>query len=93
MVLGNSIATTAISNASTSNRELVNFKPDLWSMSSVPRPPGLMGMICDHALAGANLPLPEAAVAAAIGVMSGMAGRSYNFQGQGLNHYILLVAG
>jgi len=91
--MSNPAVTTAVSIASTSNRELVNFKPDLWSMSSVPRPPGLMGMICDHALAGANLPLPEAAVAAAIGIMSGMAGRSYNFQGQGLNHYVLLVAG
>jgi len=37
-------------------------------------------------------PVPEIALAAAIGLMAGICGRSYNVNGEGLNQYVLLLA-
>src|SRR6202000_478068 len=51
-----------------------------------------MGQIAQFIFAAAPRPVPEIALAAAIGLMSGIAGRSYNVNGEGLNQYILLIA-
>jgi len=37
-------------------------------------------------------PVPEVALAAAIGLMAGITGRAYNISGTGLNQYVLLLA-
>jgi hypothetical protein len=48
------------------------------------RPPGVY--------AAAPRPVPEIALVAAIGLMCGIVGRSYNVSGTGLNQYVLLLA-
>lgn len=56
------------------------------------RPPGLMGEIADFVFASATRPVKEVAIAAAIAMLAGIAGRAYNVSGTGLNQYVLLVA-
>lgn len=55
-------------------------------------PPGLLGEIAAYVYASAPRPVPEIALCAAIGLMAGITGRSYNISGTGLNHYVLLLA-
>lgn len=59
-----------------------------WTM-----PPGLLGEIADFIYKSAPRPVKEIALAGAIGLMSGICGRSYNISRTGLNQYILLLAG
>lgn len=57
------------------------------------RPPGIMGAIADYVYQSAPRAMPEAALAAAIGLMGGLAGRAFNtFTGSGLNQYVVMVA-
>jgi hypothetical protein len=55
-------------------------------------PPGLVGVIARFIYDAAPRPVPEIALAGAIGFMSGIVGRSYNVSGGGLNQYVLLLA-
>jgi len=55
-------------------------------------PPGLMGALTNFFYAAAPRPVPEIALAAAIGFMAGVCGRAYNTSGTGLIQYILVVA-
>lgn len=55
-------------------------------------PPGLVGEIAQFIYSAAPLPVPEIALAGAIGLMAGIVGRSYNISGTGLNQYVLLLA-
>jgi hypothetical protein len=55
-------------------------------------PPGLLGEIAQFIYAAAPRPVPEIALAAAIGLMAGICGRAYNVSNTGLNQYILLLA-
>jgi len=55
-------------------------------------PPGLVGEIARFIHDAAPRPVPEIAIAGAIGLMSGICGRSYNISGTGLNQYILILA-
>lgn len=57
-----------------------------------PLPPGMLGEIAEFIHAAAIRPVPDIALAAAIGLMSGVCGRAYNISGTGLNTYIILVA-
>lgn len=61
--------------------------PDTYSL-----PPGLVGEIAQFIYAQAPQPVPEIALAGAIGFMSGIVGRSYNISATGLNQYVLLLA-
>ncbi len=54
-------------------------------------PPGLIGDIAKFIYDAAPRPVPEIAIAGAIGLMAGVCGRSYNISGTGLNQYILLL--
>lgn len=56
------------------------------------RPPGLMNMIIDYALASSPRPVYEMALTAAIGLMAGITGRQYNVSSTGLNQYLMLIA-
>lgn len=58
---------------------------------SVP-PPGLVGSIARYIHDAAPRPVPEIALAGAIGLMAGVCGRAYNVSGTGLNQYVLLLA-
>jgi hypothetical protein len=60
--------------------------------NSTTLPPGLLGDIAQFIYAAAPRPVPEVALAAAIGLMSGITGRAYNISGTGLNQYVLLLA-
>lgn len=55
-------------------------------------PPGLVGEIAQFIYSQAPRPVPEIALAGAIGVMSGIVGRGYNVSSTGLNQYTLLLA-
>lgn len=55
-------------------------------------PPGLMGEIAQFIYNAAPRPVPEIALAAAIGLMAGICGRAYNISGTGLNQYVLCIA-
>ncbi len=55
-------------------------------------PPGLIGEIANFIYSQAPLPVPEIALAGAIGFMAGLCGRAYNISGTGLNQYMLLIA-
>lgn len=55
-------------------------------------PPGLVGRIAQFIHDAAPRPVPEIALAGAIGLMAGLAGRAYNISGTGLNQYVLLLA-
>lgn len=58
----------------------------------IPVPPGLMGEIANFIYNAAPRPVPEIAIAGAIGLMAGIVGRAYNYSKTGLNQYILLLA-
>lgn len=60
--------------------------------STIPIPPGLLGELAQFIYAAAPRPVPEIALAGAIGLMAGIAGRSYNVRGTGLNMYVLTLA-
>jgi len=55
-------------------------------------PPGLVGMLAQFIYDAAPRPVPEIAIAGAIGFLSGIVGRAYNVSGTGLNQYVLLLA-
>ena len=59
---------------------------------SIPLPPGLTGKIAQFIYQYSPRPVPEIAVGAAIGLMSGICGRCYNISGSGLNHYVVVLA-
>lgn len=55
-------------------------------------PPGLVGELASYFYSTAIRPTHEAALAAAIGICAGVAGRCYNISNTGLNQYILFIA-
>lgn len=82
----------ASSNGKTTPFEGVNIGSTPIAASTLTLPPGLMGEIAHFIYSAAPHPVPEIALAAAIGLMAGIAGRAYNVNGEGLNQYVLLVA-
>lgn len=56
-------------------------------------PPGLIGEIAQYFYETSIRPVKEIALAGAIGLTAGIAGRAYNASSTGLNQYIILVAG
>lgn len=55
-------------------------------------PPGLVGEIAQFIYAAAPRPVPEIALAGAIGLMAGISGKAFNVSGTGLNLYVMLLA-
>lgn len=60
--------------------------------STIQPPPGLVGEIAQFIYQAAPRPVPEIALAGAMGLMAGICGRAYNISGTGLNQYILCLA-
>ncbi len=56
-------------------------------------PPGLMGQIAKFIYDQSYKPIPEIAIVGAMGFLAGIAGRAYNVSANGLNMYLLLLAG
>lgn len=78
-----------ITNESISNEEETETGPLYnWTI-----PQGLMGDIAEFVYSASPRPVKEIALAAAIGFMAGICGRSYNVSGTGLNQYVLILAG
>jgi len=73
------------------NREVVTGKyiPD---NERYPVPPGLVGEIAEFIYAQAPRPIPEVAIAGALGFIAGITGRAFNVSATGLNQYLLLLA-
>ena len=61
-------------------------------LPGVSLPPGLVGDLAAYIYSSAIRPVPEIALAAAIALTAGIAGRAFNISGSGLNHYIILLA-
>lgn len=59
---------------------------------SLKLPPGLVGEITQYFYQTTIRPVPEISLAAAIALVSGIIGRSYNISGTGLNQYLILLA-
>lgn len=61
-------------------------------LSSMSLPPGLIGEVTDYIYSSAIRPVPEIALTAALAMVAGVVGRSYNISSTGLNQYIVLLA-
>ena len=60
-------------------------------MGGLGLPPGLMGELVHYFYSTSVRPVAETALVGAIGIMAGVAGRSYNISGVGLNHYLIFI--
>lgn len=67
------------------------LKPET-SYVPVPRAPGFVGELTAYFESTTIRPVHEISLAAALGILAGIAGRAYNISGMGLNQYILLLA-
>jgi hypothetical protein len=63
----------------------------VWPAHLAP-PEGLVGDLVEYFLDSARYPMEEGAVMAALALMAGIAGRCFNFDGTGLNLYLLVLA-
>ena len=84
-----------------SKSNVISFKPSLTSAAIKIKtdkrdlyswPAGLTGELAKFIYEAAPRPVPEIALAGAIGLMAGICGRAYNVSGTGLNQYVLLLA-
>lgn len=60
--------------------------------AGLPFPPGLVGELADYIQASAIRPVSDISLAGALALTSGVAARSYNVSGTGLNQYLVLLA-
>lgn len=55
-------------------------------------PSGLVGEIAQYIYSSAQRPIKKVALAASLGLMSGMVGRAFNYSNTGLNQYLVVCA-
>jgi hypothetical protein len=55
-------------------------------------PQGLLGEVAQYIYQAAPRPVPQIALAGAIGLMAGICGKAFNISNTGLNQYVLLLA-
>ncbi len=68
------------------------FNPPSPELNPYTNPGGLVGEVMAYTLASSPRPVPEIALAGAIGFIAGIVGRNFNVRGTGLNQYVLLLA-
>lgn len=66
--------------------------PEPAHVPGVELPPGLIGELAQYFYQTSIRPVPEFALGAALGIISGIAARAYNISGMGLNQYMILLA-
>jgi hypothetical protein len=69
-----------------------NYLPPPDESGAYTLPEGLLGAMAQYIYQSAPRPVQEIALCGAIGLMAGIAGRSYNISGTGLNQYLMLLA-
>jgi hypothetical protein len=69
--------------------EAPRVSPDPEGLSQIPD--GMLGFLMFYILSAAPRPIPDFALAGAIGLMGGICGRSYNVEGLGLNQYVAVL--
>lgn len=62
------------------------------SSEEIEYPEGFIGELAQYVYGSAIRPVPEIALAAAIALTAGVAGRTYNISGSGLNQYLVVIA-
>lgn len=96
LVAGSSPATATNNIAGSSNGKTAPFEGVNVGSTPTPAtiqlPPGLIGHIAQFIYSAAPRPVPEIALAGALGLMAGICGKAYNISNSGLNQYILLLA-
>lgn len=94
--VGSNPATTTIIAGSFNGRttpfEGANTGSNPVPASTITIPPGLVGELAQFIYNAAPRPVPEIALAGALGLMAGICGKAYNISNTGLNQYILLLA-
>lgn len=72
-----------------------DYRPDLAGVNPLAQDnlPGLVGQLAQFFYHSAHRPVPEIANATALALMAGICGRAWNVNGQGLNLYLMLLAG
>lgn len=68
------------------------FEPPAPPARATPLPPGLIGEMAEYIYSSATRPVPEMALAAAIGLGAGIVGRYFNISNTGLNQYLIFLA-
>jgi len=71
----------------------ISLQTDLEPINkSITLPPGIIGELAEYFYQTAIRPVPEIALCAAISLVAGVVGRSYNISNSGLNQYMILLA-
>ena len=73
------------------NKQLLEKQKENKMKSKLQLPDGLIGEIAQYIYEQSPRPVLEASITAAIGLMAGITGRSYNVSGIGLNQYLLIT--
>lgn len=91
-VEGERVDTTPPPISAPSPKYYDGFDLTLWRSKPIDATKSVVGAVADYVYSQSPRPAYETSLAAALGFMAGMCGRSFNISGTGLNLYIMLLA-